>query len=49
MDNDHTVYIDLKELNGLQFKAKGFPFLPKQTVHSVLTAFCNEVDDESLD
>ncbi len=36
-DTEHTVYVDLKELNGLQFKAKGFSFLPKQPVHSVLT------------
>ena len=34
---EHTVYADLKQLVGLQYKAKGFSFLPKQPVHSVLT------------
>lgn len=30
------VYVELRELVGLQFKARGFSFLPRQPVHSVL-------------
>ena len=31
------VYADLDDLIRLQFKARGFSFLPKQPVHSLLT------------
>ena len=35
-DQDPRVYADLQELIRLQFKAKGFSYLPRQPVHSVL-------------
>lgn len=35
-DKDPRVYADLQELIRLQFKAKGFSYLPRQPVHSVL-------------
>ena len=34
---DPRVYADLRRLAALQFKAKGFSFLPRQPVHSVLS------------
>lgn len=33
---DNRVYADLRYLNSLQFEARGFSFLPKQPVHSLL-------------
>jgi uncharacterized protein (DUF58 family) len=35
-DQDPRVYADLQQLIRLQFKAKGFSYLPRQPVHSVL-------------
>lgn len=35
-DRDPRVYADLQQLIRLQFKAKGFSYLPRQPVHSVL-------------
>ena len=35
-DKDPRVYADLQELIRLQFKTKGFSYLPRQPVHSVL-------------
>lgn len=31
------VYVDLRELTALQFKASGFTFLPRQPIHSLLS------------
>jgi uncharacterized protein (DUF58 family) len=33
----HAVYADLAELMKLEFKAKGFSFLPRQPIHSILS------------
>ncbi|MCZ6503076.1 MAG: DUF58 domain-containing protein [Gammaproteobacteria bacterium] len=33
---DHTVYADLRELMSFKHRAKGFSFLPRQPMHSVL-------------
>jgi uncharacterized protein (DUF58 family) len=34
---DARVYVTLDDLLSLQYRAKGFSFLPKQPVHSLLT------------
>ena len=35
--SEQGVYVDLESLTKLQYKARGFSFLPRQPVHSVLT------------
>jgi uncharacterized protein (DUF58 family) len=35
--NGHNIYADLKQLIRLQYKARGFSFLPRQPVHSLLS------------
>jgi len=48
--SEKGVYADLESLTKLQYKARGFSFLPRQPVHSVLTGrYASRVRGRGLD
>lgn len=50
MVSEQGVYVDLESLIKLQYKARGFSFLPRQPVHSVLTGrYASRVRGRGLD